>query len=122
VIIIQVLIVLFFIVKALLNFFATCCAKSSRCRKIGIWADEKDVLTKLKSVERKFYLEAYLSLAFCSAISVYQLVSFLLTEDIMTYDYGAYVNKPGNVVSAVLALYFSFSAILYPLVGSNTVA
>ena len=66
--IIQVLIVLYFIMKALLNLFASCCARSKSCRKIGIWADEKDVLTKMKSVERKFYLEAYLSLAFCSAI------------------------------------------------------
>ena len=120
--IIQVLIVLYFITKALLNVFASCCARSKSCRKIGIWADEKDVLTKMKSVERKFYLEAYLSLAFCSAISIYDLSSFLLTEDLENYDYGSYVQKPGNIVSAIFAIYFSISAILYPIFGSDTVA
>ena len=122
IIIIQILIVVYFFLKALINLFASCCAKSKSCRKIGMWADEKDILTKLKSVERKFFLEAYLSLAFCSAISIYQLASFFLTEDLENYDYGSYVQEPGNIVSAIFAIYFSFSAILYPILGSDTVA
>ena len=91
VIIFQVLIILFFFMKSLINSFATCCPRSKSCRKVGMWADERDMIAKMKSVERKFFFEAYLSLSFCVAISLYQLFSFLTTEDLINYDYGAYV-------------------------------
>ena len=91
VIIFQVLIILYFFLKAFINFFATCCPRSKSCRKIGMWADEKNLTTKMKSAERKFFLEAYLSLSFCVAISFYQVFSFVTTEDLVNYDYGSYV-------------------------------
>ena len=71
IVILQVLIIAFFLFKAILNLMAVCCSCSKRCRKIGIWADEKDMWLKMKSVERKFFLEAYLSLCVCSVLSLY---------------------------------------------------